>query len=60
MNVDYFSTLNVDSKPRYKQKLDIVGIKYCPYRLAADIWCDNVIEYPNIYDYLINTPCSYV
>ena len=60
MNADYFPSLKADSKPRYRQKLDLVGLKDCPYRLPADIWYDNPvhgseIEYPGIYDYLINT-----
>ena len=59
MNGDYFSSLKADSKPRYKQKLDLVGCKDCLYRLPADIWWDNPvqwpkIEHPDIYDYLIN------
>ena len=41
MNADYFSTLKVDSKPKYGQKLHMVELKDCPYRLPADIWCDN-------------------
>ena len=61
MNADYFSSLKVESKPRYRQKLDLVGLEDCPYRSSADIWCDNPvqwpeIEYPNIYYYLVNTP----
>ena len=65
MNVDYFSTLKADSKPRYTQKLDIVRVKDCPYRLPADTSCNipmhlPEIEYPNIYNYLINTPSTYV
>ena len=40
MNADYFSTLKADSKPKQRQKLDIGGLKDCPYRLPADIWCD--------------------
>ena len=27
MNADYFSTLKVDSKPKYAQKLDMVELK---------------------------------
>ena len=59
MNGDYFSSLKVDSKPRYKQKLDLVRCKDCLYRVPADIWWDNPvrwpkIEHPDIYDYLIN------
>ena len=61
MNADYFSSVKANSKPRYRQKLDFVGLKDCPYCLPANIWCDNPvqwpeIEYPNIYDYVINTP----
>ena len=61
MHGDYLSSLKADSKPRYRQKLDLVGLKDCPYCLPADIWCDNPvqwpeIDYPDIYDYLINTP----
>ena len=66
MNVDYFSSLKADSKPRYRQELDLVGLKDYPYRLPAGIWCDNPrqwteteypeTEYPDIHDYLINTP----
>ena len=40
MNANYFSTLKANSKPRYGQKLDIVGLKDRPYRLPTDIWCD--------------------
>ena len=61
MNPDYFSSLTADSKARYRQKLDLVELTDCPYCLPADIWCDNPvhwpeIEYPDIYNYLINTP----
>ena len=61
MNADYFSSLKADSKPRYRQKLYLVGLKDCLYHLPADTWCDNPvqwpeIEYPSIYDYSINTP----
>ena len=59
MNGDYFSLLKAGSKPRYRQKLDLVGLRYCPYRLPADIWSDNPVQwpeikYPDIYDYVIN------
>ena len=57
MNADYFSTLKADSKPKYGQKLDIVGLKDCPFHLPADIWCD---IHTVAYDYLINTPGSYI
>ena len=61
MNADYFPSLNADSNPRYRQKLDLVGLNDYPYCHPADIWCVNPVqwpetEYPDIYDYLINTP----
>ena len=64
MNADYFSSLRADSKARYRPKLDLVELTDCPDCLPADIWCDNPaqwpeIEYPDIYDYLINTPGKY-
>ena len=64
MNADYFPSLKADSKPRYRQKLDLVRLKDCPYHHPADIWCHNPvqwpdIEYPDIYDYLIKTPYKF-
>ena len=41
MSADYFSTLKVGSKPKYGEKLDIVGLKDCSCRLQANIWWDN-------------------
>ena len=48
----------INSKPWYNQKLDLVGVKDCPYRHSADIWCDNSvqwldIEYPDTYAFRI-------
>ena len=34
-------TLKIDSKPKYRKNLDIVGLKDYPYRLPADICCNN-------------------
>ena len=64
MNADCFSSLKGDSKSTYRQKLDLVGLKDCPYCLSTDVWCDNLvkwpeIEYPDISDYLINTPSKF-
>jgi len=65
MNVDYFSFLKDDARSRYLEKLDIVGLNECPYRLPADIWKEDPtnwpdIEYPDIYEYLINTPGKHI
>ena len=64
MSYEYFNTLNDDSRTRYLQKLETVKLKECPYRLPADVWKDNPalwpeLEYPEVYDYLINTPGIY-
>ena len=48
MNGDYFSSLKADSKPGYKQKLDLVGCKDCLYRVPADIWWDNPVQWPKL------------
>ena len=37
MNADQLSSLKGDSSPRYRQKLDLVGLKDCSYRLPLDI-----------------------
>ena len=64
MNADYFPPPKAVSKPRHRQKSDLVGLRECPYRLPADTWCDNPvqwpeIEYPDNYNYLINTPSKF-
>ena len=61
MDADYFSSPKAVSKPRYRQKSDLVGLRDCPYRLPADTWCDNPVQWPEIeyrdnYNYFINTP----
>ena len=64
MSYKYFNTLNNESRTRYLKKLETVKPKECPYRLPADVWKDNPalwpeLEYPEVYDYLINTPGIY-
>ena len=64
MSYEYFNTLNDESRTRYLQKLETVKLKEYPYRLPADTWKDNPtlwpeLEYPEVYDYLINTPGVY-
>lgn len=61
------SSYNTDSLPpeakeRYKKKLELCGLgQKCPYQLPADAWNDDPtkwpsLEWPEVYDYLINTP----
>ncbi len=61
MSYEYFDVLKSEAKTRYLKKLEAVELKECPYHLPAEIWSDDPskwpkIEYPDIYDYLINTP----
>ena len=44
--------------------METVKLKECPYRLPVDTWKDNPtlwpeLEYPEVHDYLINTPGLY-
>ena len=60
MNANYSFSLKADSKPRRRQKLNLVGLKDCPFCLPAVICGDNPVQCPNIeysdiYGCLINT-----
>ena len=64
MSYEYFNTLNDESRTRYLKRLEFAKLKEYPYRFPADTWKDNPtlwpeLEYPEIYDYLINTPGVY-
>ena len=61
MSYEYRDTLKEESKSRYFKKLKVAELNECPYRLPAGVWLDDPtkwpdIQYPDIYDYLINTP----
>ena len=61
MSYEYFDSLSDEARRRYLEKLELVELSQCPYQLPADVWVDNPklwpnIEYPDIYEYLINTP----
>ena len=61
MSYEYIDGLDAESKVRYRAKLDLIGLSECPYRLAASVWKGDPtkwpdVEYPDIYDYLVNTP----
>ena len=65
MSYEYFNTLNDESRTRYLKRLEFAKLKEYPYRFPADTWKDNPtlwpeLEYPEIYDYLINTPGVYI
>ena len=47
MSYDYMETiLPPEDLPRYKFKLCIVGLKTCPFKLAADDWSCEVAGWP--------------
>ncbi|XP_053391418.1 uncharacterized protein LOC128554195 [Mercenaria mercenaria] len=61
MSYDYYDKLNDEQKVRYKAKIGAAGLDQCPYRLPGDCWVNNParwpkLEYPDVYEYLINTP----
>ena len=64
MSFDYFSSLDQEAKLRYVRKLNAIKMTECPYRLPADAWKNDPtkwsdVEYPDIFDYLINEPGEY-
>ena len=61
MSADYFETLEVDVRERYKRKLTLVGLDLCPYQLPAELWkCEPTewppLEFPELHYYLTETP----
>ena len=58
----YFDQLGSKAKARYKAKLDIIGPNFDDsYTLTAAASSDSMpeVEYPDIYNYLVNTPSPY-
>ena len=58
----YFDQLDSKAKARYEAKLDIIGPNFDdPYTLTAAASSDSMpeVEYPDIYNYLVNTPSPY-
>ena len=61
MSYQYVETLSDDAAKRYEQKLNVVGLRECPYRSPADQWLHipkqwPEIQYHDVYHYLINFP----
>ncbi len=59
-----FQALDHDAKERYLKKLKISGQDKCPYQIPADCWLNEPtqwpsLEWPEVYEYLINTPGVY-
>ncbi|XP_045180321.2 uncharacterized protein LOC123539668 [Mercenaria mercenaria] len=64
MSFKYFDDLDSVSKARYNDKLNLIGLAECPYKLPAGTWENNPckwpsVEYGDIHNYLIETPGVY-
>ena len=58
----YYEELDTVAKKRYREKLDIAGLS-CDTYISADFQTGNSqlwpkVEYPDIFNYLINTTSS--
>ena len=61
MAFNYQETLDMKSHERYVYKLKVSNLLECPYKLPEGTWSADVtkwpnIEYPDIYEYLLNSP----
>ena len=61
MAYQYIEQLPSEARIRYGEKITVAKLNICPYQLPEGLWCDDptlwpMVEYPDIYDYLINTP----
>ena len=64
MSYEYVEKVSVESRKRYLERLQVVNLKECPYRLPEGSWSSGLITWPelqylDIYDYLINSACMY-
>ncbi|XP_066924725.1 uncharacterized protein [Clytia hemisphaerica] len=60
----YMELLQKESRIRYKQKLELVGLEQCPYEIEMDKWKSDPTQwpehtYPHLYHYLIKSPRIY-
>ena len=54
----------MEGRKKYLEKLQVANLKECPYRLPEGSWSSDLIawpelQYPDLYDYLISSPCMY-
>ena len=62
--MSYKESLDAVARPRSDKKLELVGLRTCPYELDAAAWIDDVtlwppVEFPDIVLYLLQTPGQY-
>ena len=60
----YYQELSKEAKCQYNEKLDMLHLKAGPYTFSREEWSSDIslwpeVEYPDIYNYLINTPSPY-
>ena len=60
----YYQELSKEAKRRYNEKLHMLHLKAEPYTFSREEWSSDIsfwpeVEYPDIYNYLINTPSPY-
>ena len=56
----YSEGLTPTEQSRYIAKLKLLGVARCPFKEDEGIWSTNIkewpqLQYPDVYDYLINT-----
>ena len=61
MATSYIEGLDTKTRERYTNRLSVVGIEGCPYRIPGDKWINDPkgrpeVQYPDIYHYLIDNP----
>ena len=61
MSYEYVNELSAEGRKRYFEKLQVANLKECPYRLPEGSWSSDLtawpeVQYPDIYDYLMNSP----
>jgi len=61
MSYNYMESLSGDTVTRYKNKLEVVGFSECPYKLPADVWLNDMKQWPEVtfhdlYFYLTSFP----
>lgn len=61
MSFDYYEGLDTVSRSRYDEKISLIGLNECPYKLPAGSWENNPLRWPNlhlgnVFTYLLKTP----
>ena len=62
--MSYQESLDTVARAKYEKKLELVGLRTCPYELDPVAWIDDVtlwppVEFPDIVLYLLQSPGEY-